>query len=421
MLNSKVKKAAIRLPLLTAMMILAACGNDSNNNDNTPNQPDVPHQENNTTLGRLVITNNDTANPRAYVYDLDDQKLASELPLKSVPNAVYSSPDHRYAVLIARADNITKFVDGGIYQHDDHIDKDKPALLPLDLTGPTPNHYRSFNGQAAIFYDGSDSLTSSFDLLTDNSLKSGKVVAYQPLPQKHHGVAEPRGNYVLSSYLAAGETTLSKLALYELHNDHFHFEKQFATDCSKLHGAGSNQDYSAFGCEDGVLVVQQKNNEFSDYKIPVNVRITTIAGHSKLKQFVAFATGNLQAFVIDPVAKTSRELDWSAGIKDAEGKPVARLQHVMDQTGQHLVIMDNTGNLHVIETATWTHKASIKVLDKDVSLGKISLNASTNDILVSDATAKAIHVVSLRDLKISQKITLDFAPANFAWVGVKKA
>lgn len=419
MFNPAITKATKKLSLLTATILLAACGSDSNNNDSTANPTNPPHQGNTTTLGRLVITNSDTTSPKAYVYDLDDKKLTSNVALKYLPTSVYSSPDHRYAVLIARADNITKFIDGGVYQHEDHIDKDQPALLPLDLIGPTPNHYRSVNGQAAIFYDGSDALASSFDLLTDASLKTNKVVAFQSLPQKHHGVAEPRGNYVLSTYLPAGETALNKLALYELHNDHFHFEKQFATDCSKLHGAGSNQDYSAFGCEDGVMVVQQINNEFSDYKIPVNIRITNIASHQSLKQFVAFATGNLQAFVIDPVTKTSRELNWSANAVDAEGKPVTRLQHVMDNAGQHLVILDNVGNLHIIDTATWNHKATVKVLDKDVNLGKLSLNASNNEVLVSDATAKAIHVVSLKDLKISQKITLDFAPANFAWVGVK--
>lgn len=410
-----------QLALLSSTLWLAACGDDSNGNNSNANAPVTPnpvHAGAKSTLGRLVITNNDTTNPKAFIYDLDEKKVSSDVALKYLPTSVYASPEHRYAVLIARADNTTKFIDGGVYKHDDHIDKEKPVLLSLDLTGPTPNHYRSVNGQAAIFYDGSDSLTSSFDLLTDASLKTNKVVAYQPLPQKHHGVAEPRGNYVLSSYVPTGETTLNKLALYELHNDHFHFEKPFATPCEKLHGAGSNQDYSAFGCEDGVLVVQQKNNEFLDTKILVNVRITNIASHFKLKQFVGFATGNLRAFAIDPVAKASRELDWSASAKDSEGKPVTRLQHIVDQAGQNLVILDNVGNLHVLDANNWNHKATIKVLDKDVNLAKLSINASNNDLLVNDAAGKAIVVVNLKDLKVSQRINLEFVPANFAWVGV---
>lgn len=416
-MNLDIKKVAFKLTLLTSTVILVACGGSGNNNDSANNPSQPPHSGEKTALGRLVITNSDALNPSAYIYDLDEKKVASNISLKYLPTSVYASPEYRYAVLISRADNITKFIDGGIYKHNDHIDKDQPTLLSLDLQGPTPNHYRSVNGQAALFYDGSDSLTSSFDIFTDASLKTGKIVAAQTLPLKHHGVAEPRGNYVLSSYLTAGETTLSKMALYELHNDHFHFEKAFATSCNKLHGAGSNQNYSAFGCEDGVMVVEQKNDEFTDYKIPVNVRITNIAGKDQLDQFIGFATGNLQAFVIDPVAKSSRELNWSAGAQDSEGKPVSRLQHVLDHSGKNLVILDSAGSLHIIDTTTWRHKASIKVLEKDFNLARLSINASNNDLLVSDATGKAVHIVSLKDLKISQRITLDFAPANFAWVG----
>lgn len=404
------------IALISSALLLTAC-NDSNKSSSDNNSPQPAHPGTQKSEGRLLLANNDELNPTAYIYDLETNKTIISYKLKGLTSGVYASPDSRYGVLLSRTGNISNFVDGGIFKHDDHIDSERPSLLPLALTGPAPTHYRSVNGKATIFYDGSDTIASSFDLLTDNSLKSNKVAAFQALPQKHHGVAEPRGNYVLSTYLPAGDSELSKVAVYELHNDHFHFENVLPTPCNKLHGAASSKDYSAFGCEDGILLVQQSNNQFKDSKIAVNIRITNIAGHQQLNQFVGFATGNLQAFVIDPVARSSTALNWSLGAQDSVGQPVARVQHLLDSKGEHLVILDNTGVLHVISTSNWRHLAAIKVLDKEAALAKLALNRGNNEILVSDVTGKAVISVSLKDLKISQRISLDFAPVGVAWLG----
>lgn len=114
MFHLALKRSVWRLTALSTMLVLAGCGSDDSNSSNQSNPVTPAHSGTKITLGRLVITNSDASAPKAYIYDLDDKKVTSDVALKYLPTSMYSSPDYRYAVLVARADNITKFIDGGV-------------------------------------------------------------------------------------------------------------------------------------------------------------------------------------------------------------------------------------------------------------------------------------------------------------------
>ncbi len=292
------------------------------------------------------------------------------------------------------------------------------------MSGTTPAHYRSFNGTAALFYDGSASEVSKFEVFTD-SMIAQKSIATQKLPKGHHGVAEPRGEYVLSTYMPTDASTLSIVKSYHIHGDHFHEEQTLTNPCNRLHGAASIAKYAAFGCEDGVLVVEQKKDEFVDKKVFIDQRISTIAGHEKINQFAAFASGTHALFIVDPEKLNATSLNWSADAKELDGTTaVRRLQQSFDATGRYLAILDSMGTVHVIDTQTWQRLGQIQAINNvvgtELSKSRLVVNAASDTVFINNTEAKTIIELDLKNLKIKQTIQLNDVPNTFTWLGVAK-
>ncbi|MCY6412340.1 hypothetical protein QTA56_09375 [Acinetobacter sp. VNH17] len=417
----KIKQGYVLSALLSSVL-LSACGGDSSGSSSTvtpkPEQPAKIYE------GRLVIANDDSIRPLLSVYDLADQKVIHTTALTYIPSAMYGSPQSRYAVMLSRNEGVVQFADSGVLNKDNLLQKNMPHVLAFQLKGATPAHYRSFNGLAALFYDGSEVESSKFDVFNDSAIEK-QSISSQKLPKKHHGVAEPRGAYVLSTYLANDADTLSIVKSYELHGDHFHEEQTLANGCNRLHGAASIQQYAAFGCEDGVLVVEQKGSQFIDKKVLIDQRITTIAGHEKLDKFAAFATGTHALFIIDPNNLNAVSLDWSLGAKEADGTtPVKRLQQVVNASGHYLAILDSAGMVHVVDTQSWQRIGQIKAIQNvnatELAKSRLVVNAATETVFINDTQAKTIVELDLKNLKIKQTIQLSDVPNTFTWLGVAK-
>lgn len=415
-------KQGYMLSALLSSVLLSACGGDSSGSSSTvtpkPEQPAKIYE------GRLAIANDDSIRPLLSVYDLADQKVIHTTALSYTPSAMYGSPQSRYAVMLSRNEGVVQFADSGVLNKDNLLQKNMPHVLAFQLKGATPAHYRSFNGLAALFYDGSEAESSKFDVFNDSAIEK-QSISSQKLPKKHHGVAEPRGAYVLSTYLANETDTLSIVKSYELHGDHFHEEQTLANGCNRLHGAASIQQYAAFGCEDGVLVVEQKGSQFIDKKVLIDQRITTIAGHEKLDKFAAFATGTHALFIIDPNNLNAVSLDWSLGAKEADGTtPVKRLQQVVNASGHYLAILDSVGMVHVLDTQSWQRIGQIKAIQNvnatELAKSRLVVNAATETVFINDTQAKTIVELDLKNLKIKQTIQLSDVPNTFTWLGVAK-
>lgn len=418
-------KQAYLLSALFSSVLLSACGgsgDSSNSSSNTP-KPEQPTTQ--TYEGRLAIANADADRPMLSVYDLKDQKLIDSKALNYTPSAMYSSPQSRYAVMVSRNDGVVQFADGGVFSQSNQLKVNAPNILTFQLNGTTPAHYRSFNGTAALFYDGSATDVSKFDVFND-AMIAQQSIATQKLPKNHHGVAEPRGEYVLSTYLPIDATALSIIKSYHIHGDHYHEEQTLVNPCNRLHGVASIANYAAFGCEDGVLVVEQKKDTFVDKKVFIDQRISTLAGHEKINQFAAFASGTHALFVVDPQQGNAISLDWSIGAKELDGTTaVKRLQQAFDATGRYLAILDSMGTVHVIDTQTWQRLGQIQainnVIGTELSKSRLVVNAASDTIFINDTQAKTIVELDLKNLKIKQTIQLNDVPNTFTWLGVAKA
>lgn len=406
--------AAIALSFL-----LTACGGNSGGGDQSA--PTVTPKPTAKTAGRLVLSD---GTDTVYVYDLDDQKINHQQKMAGAVSGVYSSPSHRYAVLVSKTGGQVQFLYSGLNVVKDTLSKSAPKLLDIQLSGSSPTHYRSVSDQLAVFYDGPTPNKSGFDLLQDDSSVSVTKVAYQELPWAHHGVAEPRGEYVLSSFVGKDAEILSQVAAYQVHGDHFHQTQILDTPCAGLHGAGSTKDFSAFGCTDGVLIAKQNGSKFDSFKVPSSIRISSIISGDNLPTFGAFASGSQQFFVIDPVKKTINAVDWAKGAKNStDGTPVKRLQYVLSQDQLHLYILDSMGAVHILDTATWQPVPQSPILKEALStdLVQTRLAVSADTLFITDAVNRLVLTVDTAKLQETGRIHVPFNVNMISWLGIKAA
>ena len=264
------KHAAKRGPALLiwmlAALLLAGCENETGSTPLGGGEDDAhDHEEHSDHPGRLAILSRDGAGDQLYAYDLEAQALLpGSLALNNAPSALATSPGKRFVLAMQRNANQVQIIDGGLYRHDDHVDEVAPSLVGT-LTGPRPNHYRAHGEQAALFYDGDagSALMAQVQVLTDHSLESASMEAEHTLASAHHGVAEPRGEILLATQRTADSGPPKKVEILHLHGDHYHGEGTISPDCPDLHGAGSNEQYSVFGCSNGILIVHQDGDTFT--------------------------------------------------------------------------------------------------------------------------------------------------------------
>ena len=420
------KKIQPILGILMASMLLTACGGtgSSNSNGTSNNGTDSNNTNQNNTAqpdkkltvdGRLLIINNDQTKPELSVYDLGKKQIVQSTFLNAQPTALYSSPSFGYGILFDRVKGTVNFYDGGLSQKAGAIAEEKPQLLTYQILGAAPTHYRHFDTQAAIFFDGSDTETSKFAVFSDADI--AKQIAFsEKLPAKHHGVAEPLGDYVLSSVLPVGATKLSLVKSYEVHHDHYHEHQSLVNECPGLHGASSIQKFSAFGCEDGVLLVERQGAKFVDTKLPLSVRIGTVVGHHLAQDLVALSSATSDLFVIDAQKKTTRQIAWAA---QAETK---RLKQAYSATGQYFVVLDSTGALNIFDAKTWALKSRSVVLNVDaaqLALTQLAVHGQRDEVYLSDTQNKTIIHIDLKTGDVKQRIQLQSVPSKLTWVGAK--
>ena len=407
--------------LLAASVLLAACNNDTGSTELPGDHHDHDH-EHEQPAGRLVFTQADGTNSRVYVHDLESGETIADFALVNPATAVYASPEGRYAVIVERDDDQVEFLDSGIHRHDDHVHEDAPSMLSFTLNGVAPTHYRSNGEQGTVYFDGDNGAgeMSSFQLFSDESLEDGGVIASQTLDTAHHGVAEPLGGLVLASHTETSGDPADGVTVFELHGDHFHDEGDLGTACPGLHGAATSGLYTVFGCQDGALLAELHDDHFHADKIAVAERLATVLGHPDVAQLAAFSYPASNLYVIDPTAETATETDWRDGAVDDGGDPVTAKAQAFDGHGEHLLILDSEGNLHVLETSDWSYRGTVQVLDRVPAAGPapaIAVSGAAEQAFITDPDAQALHVLDLESLSM-ETVDLGFAPTGLAWTGV---
>jgi hypothetical protein len=425
MITMTIRTAKKAIPLLAAVALLSAC-KDSSDNKTDAHQTD---EFDIGSPGRLVVTSDEAS--ELAVFNSTDGSLIERFSLDNPASGLYTSPQSRFALVAQRDQNQVQVLDGGLYQedHGDHLhpyQKD-PEMLAQSLNGVRPTHYRENETRSAFFFDGdgANALLSSVIDFDDDEILNNTTRSLE-LTTAMHGVAEPRGEFLLSTYRAsdASDVLPDQVELFKFNSNSGDYDtvKRFEERCPSLHGAFSTEDASVFACSDGVLVIRQNGEQFTAEKIanPVGmaegVRIGGFSGYADSNLLAGWASGALYAVNLDD---SSIELiDWTGGT-EAEYSTAK-----MDDEGEILMVLNKTGGLHLLDaTDNFKHLIEIKVLNALPALEghasiSIASSKSGEDVYIVDAVNNKLVVVNLEHQEIEESISVPFTPKHVIWVGI---
>lgn len=445
------------IALAISTTFITACGDAETNivekdpivvEDEHDHDDDHDHDDGYTidSLGRLAVLAGNSN--EASFYDLDDNTLLETFTLTNDSNTLSSSPDFRYAVIASRAQDYLGFIDGGLWRedHGEHLHdyEQSPAASSYELTsGSRPTHLITHDGQLAVFYDGdADSGTvASVEVLTDNNITSATAtlpgISYDI---NMHGVAEPRGEHLLSTIRRddSESTSVAKVlpdqvGVYHFHDGEYELEQTLEVTCPDLHGAAQNHDYVVFGCGDGVLIAHQQGDVYSAQKV-VNIdavgdqRIGTLYGHKNNDTIFGIAAGHDGSgsvlLSIHSENAEMEEVEWQL----ADGANA--VSYSFSAHGEHFLILDSLGFLNVFSAHDhdgemhWELEGQVDITQADVTTMpegmSFSMTVAQNGqfAYVADPVAQHVVQVHLEDLEIESELELTFAPSAITWLGI---
>jgi len=444
---------AIAFSSLIAISALSGCGSSDDRKTSATETDDGhdhdDHDDDGSTAvteeidqGRLFMTAKDDS--QAYVYSLAQNKVIQTLPLTGPIDAIKTSPNANYAVVMDRTNNTVNFYHSGL-DIENHGDHDHPyardvTKMPLQLNYTRPVHFQTFGEQAGLFFDGLGAADNpienpvqeaGFALVTDTDIADGKL-PYQKLNTNIHGTAEPRGDYVIASqrYQTTGSSLADTLSVFKQHGDHYHISQTFDEKCMGLHGSGSVTDYSVFACSDGVLSVKQTGDTFSAEKITYPISLTnmqcdgTSSSPARIGSFITnhhhdyvIGTACGQPYHVDPVSKNITPIVWTT---DSSRRVVS---YDFDAHGEHLMLLDDTGKLYILDTEqNYKQTAVLDIFPNGLAedgVPEFIVNPNTEVVYMMDSSNKQIIEIDPDDGEIESKITLNFTPSQLAWFGIK--
>ncbi len=264
------------------------------------------------------------------------------------PVRLYPLPDGEHVLVVAREAGRVSFLFSGLAleDHGDHKDlkEEPPYVLATLRTGPQPTHVFAHGAHLAVFHDG-DGSVALFDLRRLGlDLGFTQVATGRP----DHGAVALLGNLLLVGGLESG-----RVEAYTLRGNRV---LELKEACPQLHGEAVLGERAAFGCLDGVLLVERRGQGVVARKLlsppgaPEGVRVGTLTAHLRHPYFVGnFGEGLVFIFPegrMEPLPLTARPLRFAF---DPEGEALYALTadgklHRIDPKARRV-----TGSLQLVE------------------------------------------------------------------------
>ncbi|MGJ9421438.1 hypothetical protein [Aeromicrobium sp. CF3.5] len=338
--------------LLAAGATLAACASPSNSGgggtDAAEEAPAAERESTATPQPRLVIA----SDSGAEVVGGQDLASLSQYDLASRPKLQMAGDDRHVFVLQSDAGTVG-VVDPGSWTeaHGDHGHSyvTDPSLLDTTFDDGTSYHVVSDDERSVVWFDDDGSF-QSFDWkgLEDDDIDVQRVET----GAGHHGVAAPTADGGFLASYPEGEDAAGVLVL-----DEDGTETNRIEGCAGLHGeAHAGDEGYAFGCSDGVLVVEEGEGATIDSPVEGAGTRALFGAHDS-----DVLVGNLTSESDDSVAEQIALYDLEAGSSTAVGLGV-EFSGVSRADGQSAVV-GTDGAAHVLDDATGEVVEKIDVME----------------------------------------------------------
>jgi ABC-type Zn uptake system ZnuABC Zn-binding protein ZnuA len=351
--------------------------------------------------------------------NLDDGETLTEYAL-SGPARLYTGPGETLAFAVQRDQNLVNVLDSGVrfVVHEDHYDLDlsDPALLDFTLELAEPTHFVAHGEQIIFFNDGDGTAT----LLTEATIRGGDAPLTFESGRAHHGVAVTLGDAMLLSLPNPNDEKAILPVGVTVHRMDGVEVARFA-DCPGLHGEASiGAEMVAFGCSDGVLLVQQDSGSFSAQKIanptdnPNEARVGTLHYSPEAGMLVGnFSREGITLFDLAALTMTPMRTPspmWTFALADHDPHTI--------------VVLTLDGNLHTIDGESGAITGSVAVIPafeppQQGAEGVVlpALHVAGEMAYVSDPNAGTVNEVHLVEMAVERTFSLPGMPYALAAFG----
>lgn len=283
------------------------------------------------TFTRVAVA--DAQRPLVLVLDEEGKELG-RFTVPS-PARLYPLPGGQYVLGVHGEAGALSFLFGGfrLEDHGDHQDvkEEVPYVAATLRTGPKPAHVYAGKERLAVFHDG-DGTVALFDLRRLGLDFTPRLVAT--------GGADHGAVAFLGEVLLVGGMERGQVEAYTLEGRRVLTLPQA---CPRLHGEAVLGNVAAFGCSDGVLLVEARGQGLLGRKLPYpagtpqGVRTGTLTAHPAHPLLV----GNFGAGILF--------IHPQEGRLEALALPAPPLHLAFDPEGEALYALTADGRLHKLD------------------------------------------------------------------------
>ncbi|AYY12687.1 hypothetical protein EF847_08150 [Actinobacteria bacterium YIM 96077] len=328
-----------------------------------------------------------------------------------------TAPDGRHAFAIFYDRDGVQVIDGGAWTvgHGDHDHYYTAPPRARELyPGGRPAHAVSHDGRAAIFYDDD----GEYRLLDESEIAEGGPGHLLPVDAPHHGVAVPwyddRTIVTRFGDTDPDETTLPPEVV--IHNADGELVEEGFPECPDLHGGVALGSTVAFGCSDGVLVLDQHGGHVDGHKLDYpgdDERTGALLTADGLDVVVGNYSDDAY-LVIDPVGHAVDAV--------AIPEPFSTFG-VTGHDGGKLLGMSASGTLHVVDITSGDVESIGDVTaayDEDAEWTEPTPQLATGPdglVFVSDPEARRVHEIDLNAGEVRESYDVGGRPFHLTALG----
>lgn len=359
---------------------------------------------------RVVVA--DATTGQATVHHAASGRRLAEFTLPGPASGLTTLGDGRHVAASVASRGAIHLVDSGTWTepHDDHSHTfvSTPRLLDVSLASDRPSHVVAEHDEVVVFGDGSGAADRySLEALATGRATPVSVKASVP----HHGVGLPFGDGLLVSSAPSPAARPDAV----LRVDGAGKVVQSFPGCPALHGETSGDDWAAFGCLDGTLLIEGATPVARKLAYPAGAvgRVGTW-NRSRTGRHLIGALGTSGVLIVDRKTGTQHVT------------PIAGVVHAVktDPSDSAATVLTRDGRLHRVTLATGAVRASASVLAPfaaPTGAPSPKLAVGLGRAVVTEPATGRVAVVRSRDLRLTtafrgpttpHQVTVTGAPAS---------